>query len=110
MDYLLWLAIFVWAPLALLWLTSFRILWRCKRTIAFCMVWALVFSIPWDLWAVKTEIWRFPAESNLGLWVFGLPLEEYLFITTVTAFLASLVLVLKGRAARWLVDGGGEAP
>ncbi|MEM7225959.1 MAG: lycopene cyclase domain-containing protein [Pseudomonadota bacterium] len=108
MDYIKWLAIFVWLPLGLLWLTNFAILWRCKRTICFCIFWALVFSIPWDLWATLTVIWSFPADTNLGIWIFGLPLEEYLFISTVTAFIASLALVLRGRAGQWLAAEGAE--
>jgi len=67
----------------------------------FCVSWALVFSVPWDLWAIRTNIWMFPGTTNVGLW-FGLPLEEYFFIMFVTLLLSSITIVLKVRFGRFL--------
>ena len=97
-TYLKWLLIFVWLPTLLLWVTNFDILRRYKRTLLSCVFCALVFSIPWDYWGIKTKIWIFPQDTNLGIWFGGLPLEEYLFIIFVTFEISTLTLVLKRKA------------
>ncbi len=96
-TYLLWLAIFVWLPTLFLWLTNFDVLKRYKKTLGFCIFWALAFSVPWDILAIKTQIWSFPVEANIGLWFGGLPLEEYFFIVFVTFMVSTLALVLKNK-------------
>lgn len=95
--YLQWLTIFVWAPLALLWATNWRLLRGYPRTFTRCIGWALVFSVPWDVLAVRTQIWLFPKEGNLGIWIFGLPLEEYLFMVFVTLLVSTVTIVLRAR-------------
>jgi lycopene cyclase domain-containing protein len=97
LTYINWLTIFVWLPLAILWMTNFRVMWKYKRTIGFCVFCALVFSVPWDLWAIYTKIWIFPADTNMGLWFAGLPLEEYLFIIFVTILLSTITLILREK-------------
>lgn len=97
MAYIAWLTIFVWLPTVLLWLIHFKTLKKYKKTFSFCIFWALVFSIPWDLWATKTNTWNFPEGYNLGIWIGGLPLEEYLFIIFVTFLVSTLTLVLKEK-------------
>lgn len=104
MAYLKWLTIFVWLPLFVLWATHFRILWKFKRTISFCVFWALVFSIPWDLWAIHTQIWIFPSDTNVGIWIGGIPLEEYFFIVFVTMLISTITLILRERAHHLLVE------
>lgn len=96
-SYIMWLSIFVWVPTLLLWITNFRILRQYKRTFLFCIFWALIFSVPWDWWAIKTKVWIFPQDTNLGIWFGGLPLEEYLFIIFVTFGVSTLTLVVKNR-------------
>jgi len=61
------------------------------------MFWAVVFSAPWDFWAVQTQIWIFPEETNVGLLLGGVPIEEYLFYTFVTALVSTITLILKSR-------------
>jgi lycopene cyclase domain-containing protein len=103
MDYLRWLTYCVWIPQLLLLATNFKIIVRYWRTILFCIFWALIFSVPWDLWAIGSNIWMFPPETNVGLW-FGLPLEEYFFIIFVTVLISSLTIVVRVRLGHWLVD------
>lgn len=59
------------------------------------MVGALVWSVPWDILAIKQRIWYFPKGGHLGLYFGVLPLEEYLFITTVTFLIATITLVMR---------------
>ena len=102
MTYLRWLAVFFCLPLAALWLTHFRLLWSQRQTIGLCAVWALILSVPWDGWASRTRVWTFPADTHLGFWIGGLPLEEYLFIVCAATLVSSFTLVLGVRAERWL--------
>ncbi len=103
-TYIGWLALFVWLPLLTLWVLYFQTLRRYKRTMIFCVFWALVFSVPWDWWAIRTRIWIFPPDTNVGIWVGGIPLEEYLFIIFVTALISTITLVLRDRARKLLID------
>jgi len=96
-TYLTWLLIFVWLPTLLLWITNFHTLRLYTKTLSLCIFFALVFSTPWDYWAIKTKIWVFPQDTNLGIWFGGLPLEEYLFIIFVTFEVSTLTLVLKHK-------------
>lgn len=97
MAYLFWLAIFVWLPLAVLWATHWSYLSRYWRTFLYCALAALIFSIPWDLWAVEMQIWFFPAATHLGPTLLGLPMEEYLFMVFVTLLVATFALVARKR-------------
>jgi lycopene cyclase domain-containing protein len=45
-----------------------------------CMM--LVF-IPWDIWFTQNGYWGFNPEHLTGIWIFGLPLEEWLFFVVV---------------------------
>ena len=66
-----------------------------KRVFIYCIIWSLVFSIPWDIWAVRTQIWHFPSDTNIGLWIGGLPLEEYFFMIFVTLLVSTVVLLIR---------------
>ena len=101
MTYLLWFTIFVWLPLFVFWIFNFELLRRFKKTLIFCVFWALVFSVPWDIWAVRTKIWVFPPENNLGILIGGLPLEEYLFIIFVTLWVSTITLILREKFRCW---------
>jgi len=103
-TYLAWLSIFVWITTLLLWVKNFNILRHYKRTLFFCIFWALAFSIPWDYWAIKTKIWALPPETNLGIRIGGLPLEEYLFIIFVTFGISTLTLIIKHKVKKTLFN------
>jgi len=98
--YILGLLIFAILPTLLLWLFNFKPLWKYKRTLLYAIFFALIFSIPWDIYAVRTDIWSFPKEGNVGIYLLGLPLEEYFFMALVTLLIGSMTIVLKYRFKR----------
>jgi len=100
MGYVSWLVVFVFLPLGVLWSFDYKLFWRYRRTVAACIFWALVFSVPWDIWAVRAEVWYFPDQGNLGILLGGLPLEEYLFIVFVTLLVCCLTLSIKKRMGK----------
>lgn len=101
-TYFQWLAVFFGLPLAVLWATHFRLLRSQRQAIRASAIWALLLSVPWDWWATRMRVWTFPPDTHLGLWIGGLPLEEYVFIVGATMFVSSFTLVLGARGARWL--------
>ena len=95
--YLIWLAIFVWMPLIGLWAYKRRLIWRYRKTLGLCILGALVFSVPWYIWAVSVKLWMYPPDTNIGIILGNLPLEEYLFIIFVTLLFSTLTLLLKDK-------------
>ena len=89
------MGIFMWAPTTVLILLNRQLFLRYKKTLLYSIIAALIFAIPWDIYAVRTGIWYFPDGGNIGLSILGLPLEEYLFMTTSTLGFAFLTIFLK---------------
>jgi lycopene cyclase domain-containing protein len=97
LTYLKWLTFLVCLPILVLWLTHWKALFMYRRTVTLCILSGLLFGIPWDYWAISTRIWEFPPENILGIWIIGIPLEEYLFLIFVTMLISTITLVLKTR-------------
>lgn len=85
-------------PLAVLWAVWWRQLKDYWRVVALNVGFALAFAVPWDFLAIRTRIWYFTEPQVVGVWLLGLPVEEWLFISLVTALLTT-VAVLAWR--RW---------
>lgn len=92
-SYLLWLAVFIFLPLFTLWIWHYQYLSKFKPVFLLTIVGSLIFAFPWDHFAIKEHIWYFTKPYIVGIWLFGLPLEEWLFIIFVT-FLISTTTVL----------------
>jgi lycopene beta-cyclase len=60
----------------------------------------------WDLIAVHGGEWRFSARYILGLWLAGLPVEEWLFFLVIPVC-ALLTYEVLGRGAHGLRSWGG---
>lgn len=62
--------------------------------IAFLLV---LISYPWDFFAIRLNVWRYPVDP--GLTIHGVPLNDLLFIWLCTYFTCSLLLGLDRRKA-----------
>jgi len=98
-TYAKFLLLFFGIPLALLWATNYRLLWRYRRTIALAVVATFIFGTPWDMLSVVTRLWWYDVEPKLG-WLYVLPIEEYVFTLIYPLAMTSLVLVLRQRLLR----------
>ncbi len=49
-----------------------------KKKLAVVLFFCLIATVIWDTVAINLGIWGFPKES-VSLWLFGIPLEEYMF-------------------------------
>lgn len=94
LTYPIWLFVFVFLPLILLWILKYKDLIKYKRVFFLALIGSSIFSIPWDIISVKESIWYFKEENILGIWLFELPIEEYIFIVMVTLFFASITVLL----------------
>ena len=57
----------------------------------------LIIMIPMDIWATKKEYWSFPGKGILGIHLFGLPIEEYLFVIIVSYFILAVHKAIKQK-------------
>jgi lycopene beta-cyclase len=88
------------AILLLLWLARRRLRPRHWKAVAAVCVIVLVFTTPWDNWAVHQGIWDFdwsrvtPVEIPLGGVRWRLPAEEYAFFLIETVIVSLLTILL----------------
>jgi lycopene cyclase domain-containing protein len=96
-SYLLWLFLFAVLPLVCLWAVYIDVLRRYWRAIFLAPIGSLIFSFPWDYISIHEHIWYFQTPHIAGFWMFGLPIEEYLFIVLITLLFASIAAVVWSR-------------
>ena len=99
--YALFLLVFFVLPvLALGWLLR-RDLHRYRRTLLWCLGFVCTLGAAWDWLAVRTGVWRYDSAPTLGVWIDGLPIEEfvgfYIFGTLLIALVALFILRRFGR-------------
>jgi lycopene cyclase domain-containing protein len=93
-EYLLWLLIFVFSPLVILWIIRFKDLRQYKIIFFLAPIGSIIFSFPWDYVAIKERIWYFTEPHIVGIWLLGLPIEEWLFIIFVTLLFSTATILL----------------
>ncbi|KAK3637769.1 hypothetical protein LTR56_011975 [Elasticomyces elasticus] len=62
--------------------------------IAFLITIAVVSTIPWDSYLIRTNIWSYPPNVVLGWTLFGIPVEEVFFFVIQTYNTSLLYLLL----------------
>src|SRR3954471_4734339 len=92
-TYLLWLIIFIGFPLLAL-LRWRHLLWKQRRALTLATFGALVGGWAWDVIAVRFGAWYYDPNHIFGLWYFGLPIEELLWIVGTTLLFGSLTVVV----------------
>ncbi|MFN8492547.1 MAG: lycopene cyclase domain-containing protein [Caldilineaceae bacterium] len=96
-TYLIWLSIFLGLPLLVL-LRWGHWLWRQRRALALTLLGSLVGGWGWDALAVRFRLWHYDPNNIVGLWYWGLPLEEWLWIIGTTLLFGGLTVILMERA------------
>ena len=98
-PYLAFLLIFFVLPLApLVWFAR-RTLVRYPRTLAWSLAFVFALGGPWDWLSWRTGVWRYDSGRTVGIWIHGLPVEEFVgFYLLGTALIVTFTLVvLRGR-------------
>ena len=85
-------------PFIILWLSSFKLLLKFKKILIFVVIGSLIFGGTWDFFGVKYNVWSF--HNIIGLWFFGLPIEEWCFIIIISLSVSSLTLILIKRGGK----------
>ncbi len=93
-TYLLVLLIFCALPIVILFFIKGKTLYKYKSVLFLAIIGGIIFGAPWDYISTKNEIWTFSTERIIGIWILGLPLEEWLFFVLVTLLFSSITLVL----------------
>ncbi len=95
-TYLVWLFCFIGLPLLILlrWRPQ---LWQQRRALAWVTLGSLVGGWAWDALAVRVGLWHYDPARIAGLWLIGLPLEEWLWIVGVTLLFGSTTVILAER-------------
>lgn len=96
LSYWIWLSVFIFAPAIVLAAWKREKMKRHWKTPLLCGIGALAFAYFWDLFAIRDGLWGFPPQEILGIWFLGLPVEEWVFIFSVSAALSMIVLAFSG--------------
>jgi lycopene cyclase domain-containing protein len=96
--YSLFLLIFFAVPGAILAMLLRRELVNYKRTILWCYVFVYTAGLLWDWLSHKTGLWRYDSAKVIGIWLDGLPVEEFVgFYLLGTFLIIGITLVIRKR-------------
>ena len=96
--YLIYLLIFFAIPVGILGWVVRKDLIRYKRTILWCLAFIYTMGWVWDWLSVKTGVWRYDSAETVGLWLDGLPVEEFIgFYLLGAFFLITVILAIRGK-------------
>jgi len=97
-TYLVFLAVFFLVPVAFLGLVLRREVRRYPRTLLWSLAFVSTVGLAWDLLAVRTGLWRYDTAPTVGIWIGGLPIEEFLgFYILGTSLIAGTALLFLER-------------
>ncbi len=98
--YLVWQLLAIWLPAALLTILYWRFVKPARVAIGLAVVAGLAFGLPWDWVMIKTAVWTFDPKTIFGVWVAGVPLEEWLFIIGTVWLFCVVTLILYHKFPR----------
>src|SRR5512140_2602732 len=96
-TYPLWLLLFFSLRLGLLWAFNYRTLKQYASMLGLTVVGCLAVSVPWDILSVNDHIWYFRQPQISGVWLLGLPVEEYVYIACMGLLACTVTLLLWER-------------
>ncbi|MFC1557014.1 lycopene cyclase domain-containing protein [candidate division KSB1 bacterium] len=97
--YLNFLLIFFVVPVIILGFLLRNEIRKYSKTILWCLFFVYTLGLLWDWLSVRTGIWRYDSAPSLGLWIDGLPVEEYIgFYVFGTLFICGTVLNLRKKS------------
>ena len=99
--YFRWLIWLVWVVEVVIVIKYRKLLLRNIAIIILVSLGSLTISVPWDFFAINNGVWFFP-NSLIGVWMLGVPLEEYMFFVSVASLIALITLVTAAREDKQL--------
>ncbi|MDE3088296.1 MAG: lycopene cyclase domain-containing protein [Chloroflexota bacterium] len=95
--YPIWLLFFLILPLMLVSVLKFQTLMKYKLVLVLVAIGCLGISVPWDILSVNDRIWYFSEPHIVGVWLLGLPIEEYLYILLLGLLSSGVTILLWER-------------
>lgn len=93
MLYLALLSVCLFIGVVLQKIYKIKLFYSVKEELFFVIT-LLVIMIPMDIYAVHKGVWNFPGNGILGFRLFGLPVEEFLFVIVVPYFMLMIYKVV----------------
>ena len=94
LTYMTLLSVFIVLPTMSIILLNIKTIVRYKIVIL-CALVILPVTMIWDFLAITNNVWYFV--NIMGIWVFGLPMEEIIFMLSLILFVSSVTLILLKR-------------
>jgi len=94
LTYMTLLSVFIVLPTLSIILLNRNIIARYKLVVL-CVLVILPVTMIWDYLAITNGVWYFV--NIMGIWVFGLPVEEIIFMASLILFVSSVTLMILKR-------------
>ena len=89
--YFLYLLVFFVVPVCVLaWLLRAQVK-TYRRTLLWTLLFIYTFGALWDWLSVQTGLWNYDTADSLGVWILGLPIEEFVGFYVFGTMLIALV-------------------
>ena len=100
-PYLIFLLIFFALPLTILGFLYWKEILKYRRTILWSLLFVYTIGWFWDWLSYKTGVWRYDSAETLGIWISGIPVEEFIgFYLLGTLFIVSVVIGVRAKFCR----------
>jgi lycopene cyclase domain-containing protein len=100
LTYVTWLALCIGLPLVVLAILAWPKLWRRRRALGWTLAGALAGGWVWDALAVQLGAWYYDPNNIVGLWLGGLPIEEWIWIAGVTLLFGCATIILEEHSTK----------
>lgn len=97
-NFLFLSVLLIFLPLILIWAKYGKVLRRYRKTLGLSILCCAVFGGGWQYLAIQQKIWGY-SDRILGIWLFGIPLEEHLFDILLGSLIVSVVLIVDTKNA-----------
>ncbi len=99
--YLIFLLLFYGVPTVALCVLTRDRLRKYRRTLFWTFAFVFTIGWLWDWASVRTGVWRYDTAATLGVWLGGLPVEEFVgFYLLSTLFMVGIILLILDRFER----------
>ena len=99
--YLIYLAVFFALPAAILWAVYKKEFSKYKKTILWSLFFVFTLGWFWDWMSYKTEVWKYDSAKTAGVWISGIPIEEFIgFYLFGTLLILSVILTVRKYVSR----------
>ena len=94
LTYMTLLSVFIVLPMLSVILLNLKTIAKYKLVLLGALV-ILPVTMIWDYLATANNVWYFV--NIMGVWVFGLPIEEIIFMASLILFVSSVTLIILKR-------------